>query len=330
MRKPFYNKRLKAWYVWHNGKQERIGDTEEEAYEGWQLLKVEPITAAVPVVQLLDSFLDWTKERRAEQTYDWYLTQLTSFSKHIGGSLVVSSLKPHHVTNWVQKEHKGQSDNTIRGAIRAVQRAFNWAIREGYVKENPVRNVEKPAAKRRETFITPDQWSDMLSLATDDPERDFLGFMREAGCRVQEIRAIEKRHVSGTMIVFPPSEGKKKKVRVIYLTGPAKEIVDRLCEKWPTGPIFRNSKGRPWTRNAIRCRFRKFKKKLGIPDLCGTVIRHVFITEALQNGVNPVALAELVGHTDTSMISRHYAHLSRNQEFLLEQAKKATGGCASE
>lgn len=327
MRKPFYMKKCRAWYVWHNGKQERLGTTEEEAYDKWESLKAEPVSGSVAVVRLLDAFLDWTQSRRAAETYNWYRTQLTSFSKHIGPSLTVCSLKPHHVTKWVQKEHARQSDNTIRGAIRAVQRAFNWAVREGHIRENPVRNVEKPAQKRRETYIEPKQWEEMLSLATDDPERDLLGFMRETGCRVQEIRKIEKRHLSGRMVMFPPSEGKKKRPRVIYLTEAAYVIVQRLAEKYPTGPIFRNRKGEPWTRNAIRCRFRKFKKKLGIPDLCGTVIRHVYTTEALQNGVNPVALAELLGHRDVTTLSRNYAHLFRNADFLLNQAEKATGEC---
>ena len=66
------------------------------------------------------------------------------------------------------------------------------------------------------------------------------------------------------------------------------------------------------------------RRSSGIPDLCGTVIRHVYTTEALQKGVNPVALAELLGHRDVTTLSKNYAHLFRNPEFLLQQAEKAT------
>ena len=138
---------------------------------------------------------------------------------------------------------------------------------------------------------------------------------------------VERRHFDeeNTRLVFSVNDSKgKQRNRVIYLNETALEIVKRLCKQHSSGPIYRNSRGEPWNRNSIRLRFRKFKTKLGIPDLCSTAIRHVFTTEALKNGVNPVALAELLGHTSTAMISRHYSHLFQNPDYLREQAKKAT------
>jgi hypothetical protein len=44
--------------------------------------------------------------------------------------------------------------------------------------------------------------------------------------------------------------------RLVYLTPAMLELTRKLMELYPTGPLFRNSRGKPWTRNAIRCRFR--------------------------------------------------------------------------
>lgn len=329
MRKPFFVKSRNSWYVWLNGKQEKLGTdiSEEDAYTKYEELKRTSgsIRASTPVCLLMDRFLQFVKERKGERTLEWYQGHIQPFIDFIGKRLTVGHLRPHHVTDWVAKDHKGDSHNTIHGAIRAVQRPFNWAVKQGYLTRSPISSVEKPTPTPREAFISPDQWNKMMTLVTDDAERDFLTALRETGCRVQEIRRVEARHLVGSTWIFPTSEAKgKRRPRIIYLTDAALEIAKRRGKKFPTGPIFRNRKGTPWTRNAIKCRFRKFKQ-LGIKNLCATVIRHVYTTEALQNGVNPIALAELLGHSDITTLSRNYAHLFKSPQFLREQAEKALG-----
>jgi len=80
---------------------------------------------------------------------------------------------------------------------------------------------------------------------------------------VQEIRTVEASHFDAAERCwnFPRVKSKGKRVpRTVYLTDTAFEITKRLAEKHPAGPIFRNSRGKPWTKNAIRLRFRKIVK----------------------------------------------------------------------
>ena len=51
--------------------------------------------------------------------------------------------------------------------------------------------------------------------------------------------------------------------------------------------------------------------------------RHSRITEALVNGVDAVTVSVLAGHRDTTMLSRHYAHLTQKHEHLREAANLA-------
>ena len=46
--------------------------------------------------------------------------------------------------------------------------------------------------------------------------------------------------------------------------------------------------------------------------------RHGFATDALAHGISDAQVAELLGHTDTSMIHRHYGHLSARSRALKE------------
>src|SRR5206468_666378 len=106
------------------------------------------------------------------------------------------------------------------------------------------------------------------------------------------------------------------------------DLTRRLVEKYPTGPLFRGPRGgRPFTRNGIRCRFRNLRKKL--PHLKGVIsytYRHSFATDALENGVGVVQVAELLGHKDTKMVMEHYQHLRERREHLRQAAVQATRG----
>ncbi len=100
----------------------------------------------------------------------------------------------------------------------------------------------------------------------------------------------------------------------------------RLVAKHPTGPLFRNSRGKPWNRNAIRCRFRRLRKKLNLDKgVVAYAYRHTYTTAGLEGGVPIATMAELLGHTSTDMINEHYGHLDQRTAHLREAARRAAG-----
>ena len=46
------------------------------------------------------------------------------------------------------------------------------------------------------------------------------------------------------------------------------------------------------------------------------------VEEGLKQGVDSLTLAQIMGHSDTSMLSKHYAHLARNPTYLRETARR--------
>ncbi len=84
----------------------------------------------------------------------------------------------------------------------------------------------------------------------------------------------------------------------------------------PKGPILLNTKGRPWTKDSINCRFDRLKKKLG-KRACAYAIRHTYATEGLLKGLDSLTLSQLMGHADTTQLSRTYA--PPRQESRLSQ-----------
>ena len=95
----------------------------------------------------------------------------------------------------------------------------------------------------------------------------------------------------------------------------------------PAGPIFRNTRGNPWTRNAMAIRWAKLRERLGYgPEATAYAIRHRFATEGLIAGASNVDMAALLGHASTSMIDRHYSHVNDSAKYLRDALGRARPG----
>jgi integrase len=224
---------------------------------------------------------------------------------------------------------KGWNPNTKNDFASAVQRAFNWAVKQGIIDRNPVAYIEKPAREARELAISPKDYAEVMAAVTEPNFRTLLELAWETGARVQELRKIEARFFDAAngRIVFPPREAKgKKHHRVIYLgSDRARQVVAELSAAHPVGPILLNSEGRPWTKDAINCAFCRLKKKLGRKLHLGAW-RKGFATEALKAGIDTVTVAALLGHQDGTMVSRVYGRVQQDPEYMAKAARRAKGG----
>jgi integrase/recombinase XerC len=189
----------------------------------------------------------------------------------------------------------------------------------GYLASTPLKGIKKPPAKRRETYMTPEDFGQLLALLTrGDPFRDLFLFVWQVGCRPQEARHIEARHVEleNERIVFPAEESKGKRVkRIIYMQGEALEIIQRLVVAHPEGKLFRNRRGLPWSKFAVCNRFYRLSQKTGKRMFCYAA-RHGFATRKLIQGKGALTISQLMGHADGSMLARVYGHLDKNVDFL--------------
>jgi integrase len=275
-------------------------------------------SCALCVADVLDKYLEWCQKHRAQRTYEWYRDHFRDFKEHSPkvAALPVTRLKAFHIVEWADA-HEGWGSAYYRGAVIALQRPFNWAAKLGYIKGSPVREIEKPRAPRRELFITPTVWQEMKAHYRDgDPFRDLLEFAWDTGCRPQEVKRIERRHVNieRRQVIFPPEEAKGKRWRIIRLPARAWEIIQRHLGK--EGVLFRNEDGRPWTKSAMSCRFARLKKHMGGVKFCGYALRHGFCQDLLEQGNDPLAVAELMGHANARMVCEVYSHMKKAEPHL--------------
>jgi hypothetical protein len=190
--KPFFRKQTGTWYVQIGKKQHNLGADEQVAKQKYHALMAgrQPVTDETTVYAVLFQFLGWNKEHREPSTHEFYKRHIVSFAVQIGESLTVGELKPFHVTNWLNecyaktrkvdgKTVAGVGDNYRRSAIRSVQRAFNWAVEQGYLAASPIAKIKKPAYKPRDTILAPEQWNQLVTAleARGTNGKAFLDFL---------------------------------------------------------------------------------------------------------------------------------------------------------
>ena len=332
--KPFFRKG-RGWFIQLGKQQIKLADgpqsaeTEEAAWQQYHEVMAKrakstptlPKTEGITIIEVLDKYLAWCQKHRAPRTYEWYHDHIQNFINH-AGDLVrhpAADLKPFHVVEWVDSHGDTWSNAYRRGAIVAIQRPFNWAEELSYIAHSPIKRIRKPKAQRREQLVSPEEWEKIKNHYTDgDPFRDLLEFSWETGCRPQESKTIEGRHIELDQhrVVFPAEESKGKNYcRVIYLTARAEEILKRQFSQHAEGITFRNEDGQPWTAYAMNCRFERLEKHLGV-KYAAYSIRHGFATRKLVEGHDHLMVAELMGHRSGKMLAETYQHLNQHGEHL--------------
>ena len=381
--KPWYRRSRAVWFVTIGGVQHNLGPDKKEAYERFHQLMRQPQRRKVSsrsLAALFDEFLDWVGRNRSPESYESYRYRLQRFIEHYP-DLRSDQLRPYHVEKWAGSYDIAQT--TRRNYMRAVKRCMRWAKGQGYIEVNPIDDLEIPAAEHRELVIRPKEFERLLTFVRNDDFRDLLIVSWETGCRPQESLRVTADHVDleHKRWVFQRSEAKmKRQSRIVYLSDEAMAITRRLTLKNPSGPLFRNTNGKPWTPRSVNCAFIALQRRMGIDEMgrrgeqnspdeiaefvrtlsttklvkgevCNKTdadlrmeakqklryrratqlatkyslytLRHSWATRALENGLDSLTVAVLMGHRDPSMLARVYQHLSHNPEHLLEQARKA-------
>lgn len=339
-RKPFFRAFDGWWYaqIRAGGRRRQVKlvkgkENEEQAWKAFhRLLASDPSTLPAPtalkVAHVCDLFLTHSERHHDPATFGWYRKYLQSFCDTCG-AVGALDVRPYHVSRWLDGHPGWQSSR--RCAVTCVKRVYNWAEAEGVLPANPLRKVAKPPCARRERVLTPEERQQILAAIRDQEFRDFVFALQETGCRPGEVRKVTAAEVNlghGVWVIEHHKTRKKTGLqRVVYLTPGMVELSTRLIAKHPEGPIFRGPRGgRPFSRNGVRCRFRRLREKL--PHLKGVIsytYRHSYITDALERGVPAATVAELAGHKDLQMIAAHYAHLSQKRRHLADAARKAAG-----
>jgi site-specific recombinase XerD len=301
-----------------------------------------------PSAVLVEAFLLHAEQACKPTTFRTYLDNLNCFTGHCG-RVLCRELSFQHADGFIKKQAakkkrkikrtisvNGQErthivtvgpwgPNMQAGFIKCLKACFNWGVKTGKLSRHPFGQL-RATFRRSKRSVVPEATVRKLFEKADPPLKDLLTALRETGCRPSEIARVTAADVHGpTWVLDVHKTEETGQPRVVWLNQAMQGLTKRLIEENPTGPLFRNSRGKPWTKNAIVIRFRKLREELGLPAsvIAYATGRHSYITTALTNGVPTEVVAHLTG-TSERVIKRHYAHLDSEADFMLNSAEQAT------
>jgi integrase len=291
------------------------------AYAAWHHLKVEGVTAKAKapatVAEVVAAFLSDAEGRVKRETLRTYRMFLLPFKRRFG-RMRADELTPPQCEAAARKPTWGDSSRS--GFLSAVVSAFRWAVRASVLTAYPLAGLKKPpkASRSASALITAGEHRRLL----DSASTQFCLFLRvlwATGARPSEVARLAAADVDWTMGIARLAEHKTARLghrRTIYLPPDIVDLLRRLAVKRPAGPLLRNRDGRIWTCWNIRKAMAAARRRAGVPNATAYGYRHTFATDALERGVPDAHVAELLGHSGTAMLHKHYAHLSARSAVL--------------
>ena len=202
---------------------------------------------------------------------------------------------------------------TANRVMNIPKAALNHAYREGkttsddaWRRVRPFREADAPKVRYLDAAEVR-----RLVNATDPAFRPMVQCALLTGCRYGEIaafRVADFDRAAGTITVRSAKAGKP---RHVVLTEDGLALFERhAVGKAGAALPFSKPDGKPWGKSHQHRRLREACERASIdPPASFHVLRHTYATMLLRAGAPLPVIAANLGHADTRMTERHYAHL---------------------
>lgn len=207
---------------------------------------------------------------------------------------------------------------------------FNHAERFYDLRDNPCKKVDKMGRSnaRELNFWTKDEYEVFLETFAEGNEMYRLIFQMLfwLGCRIGEALALtssdidlEKATISVTKtyyrrnktdyITSPKTESSNRKITIPkFLQGEIKEYLDRQYELAPDERIF------PITDRAVQKKMKQKTEEAKLKPIRVHDLRHLHIALLIEKGLQPLVIAQRVGHDSVNTTMNIYGHLYPNKQ----------------
>ncbi len=229
----------------------------------------------------------------------------------------------------------------IQNQITAI---FNHAERFYNLKDNPCRKVDKMGCSNAKelNFWTEEEYKKFILTFKEEEEmyRVIFQILFWLGCRVGEVLALTSKDfdfADGTVsitktyyrknktdyITSPKTESSIRKVTIPeFLQEEIKNFIDRQYELQPDERIF------SITDRAVQKKMQQKIKLAGVTPIRVHDLRHSHVALLIEKGLQPLVIAQRVGHDSINTTMNIYGHLYPNKqkqvaELLNAEANKS-------
>lgn len=232
--------------------------------------------------------------------------------------------KPNMRPAAADREGKRRRKATANRILTVLKAALNRAYNTGKVPSDAAWRKVKPhrkvdAAKVR--YLTKAECQRLVNAASDDL-RAMVRAALLTGCRYGELaaaRAADFNADAGTLTIRHSKAGK---ARHVPLDDDGRAFFASATAGRKGGEtLFLRSNGKPWGPvHQVRPMTEACQRAKIDPPASFHVMRHTFASHLAMNGVPMAVIAAILGHGDTRMTEKHYAHLSPDHVALTLRA----------
>lgn len=257
------------------------------------------------------------------------------------GDMIISEVKPMHcqqVLNCMEEKYKG---STMEQCRIAMTNMFSYAVENQIIPKNPVTKSVKCPKKieKKVHFLTLEEQEKFLKAAEDTSNYYQFALILQTGLRTGEMiglkwedidfqdrtisirRTMEFRYGDKEFKIGEPKS--KSGYRTIPMTQTAYEILKakekekstrKICDLRYKDFVFINRKGLPTKNSTYDSTIYKLADKAGIKRFSMHTLRHTFATRAIEAGIRPKTLQELLGHANISITMNLYVHVTEEEK----------------
>lgn len=310
----------------------------------------------------IDRWLEVQRALKASSTIVNYVSKSGHVDKKFGKRRIVDISKSDLELFQAQLLKQGLAPKTVNDIFTVVRGVWADAFGDGILKANPLDRISNVGADTDFEHADPFSREEIKLISTTDPERfadsRMIVFNCWAGLSLSELIAVAVEDVdllAGTLTIRRalvagefkvPKE--RARIRTVELITPALELMttimaeankfepvqitvvqrDNISKKHEKVRfLFRSSKsGLLWSGRTISNWFTAHLEKAGIRHRGANQARHTFASQALSSYVPIEWVARQLGHSDTTMVQKHYGRwISKDTKSLADVVSKMMG-----
>jgi integrase len=287
-------------------------------------------------------YLDqWLETKKPEIEHSYWVRLEIFIRKDIKptlGKVPLVKLSAHQLSAlYARKMEEGSAANTVRHLHATIHAALEDALRLDLVARNVAHLVRPPKAPHLEMQVyTPEQANQLLDAAKGDRLETLYLLMLTSACRLGEMLGLRwsaldlergemKIHsalkdVQGHRALGTPKTPHSR--RTIPLTPVAvaslkrhrmHQAEERLAHgaEWnPDQLVFVTSNGTSYSQtNWRKQQYIPMIRKAGLPYIRAHDLRHTAATLLLLEGVQPLVVSEMLGHSSVAFTLATYGHI---------------------
>lgn len=273
--------------------------------------------------------VDRGRSPRTISNYDFYLRRFAKWAKQVKPSLITRELV-HQYRLWLNRAIAGREDELIKKSTQnyhlVALRSFLKYLSRHDIKSLPPDQIElTQAPTRMVSFLEQEELDRMLAVPSQQSiglvalrDKAILELLFSTGMRVSEIANLKIDGINLKRDEFSV-RGKGDKVRVVFLSDPAKVAIKAYLEKRrdPSEFLFvshdRAKKDRlesPLHPRSIQRLVERYATAAGITKrITPHTLRHTFATDLLRNGADIRSVQSMLGHASITT-TQIYTHVT--------------------